>query len=243
MPGKNACIADYLGDLVLAFRPGEKPRQPLRRQVRQLRVLVGAGAGFFDGRLADIGGEDFERNPHDRGFQKFHQAHGDGIGLLAGGAPRHPDPDRLRGPSILYQGGEHLLLQFLEDRGFPEECRDGDETALAQCAGFLAIPFDLPAVVFQGFEPPEGHAPLDAPRQGAVLVVCEVHSGGAPHQSEYPGQVRVPFRPDRIPRLDAGLSVAREGRQVPCDFGRRQHKIRRTGGDGASRHAVELRGS
>ena len=30
---------------------------------------------------------------------------------------------------------------------------------------------------------------------------------------------------------------------MPRDSGRRQHKIRHTGGDGASRHAVELRGS
>ncbi len=37
--------------------------------------------------------------------------------------------------------------------------------------------------------------------------------------------------------------MARDGHQAPRDSGRRQHKIRRTGGDGAARHAVELRGS
>ena len=79
--------------------------------------------------------------------------------------------------------------------------------------------------------------------EGAVLVVREVHSGGAPHQPEYLGQFRIPRRLNRLPRLDAGPGIARDGRQLPRDSGRRQHKIHHTGGDGASRHAVELRGS
>ena len=39
------------------------------------------------------------------------------------------------------------------------------------------------------------------------------------------------------------MRIPRDGRQFPRDSGRRQHKIHYAGGDGASRHAVELRGS
>ena len=81
--------------------------------------------------------------------QKFHQADGDRISLLARGASRHPDPDRVSGGPILDQSGEHVRLQFLEDRWFPKECGDGDQTVLAQRVGFLAILLEMPAVVFQ----------------------------------------------------------------------------------------------
>ena len=76
-----------------------------------------------------------------------------------------------------------------------------------------------------------------------MLVVREIHSGGAPHQPEYLGQFRHPRRLSRLPKLDRDMRIARDGRQLPRDSGRRQHKIHYTGGDGASRHAVELRGS
>ena len=243
VPGKNAYVTDGLRNLVPAFRSGEEPRQSLRRDMGQRGVRVRAGAGLFDGRFADIGGENLERKAHFRVVQELHQADGDRISLLARGAPRHPDPDRILGPSILNQSGKHLLLQFLEDRRFPKECSDGDQTALAQRVCFLAILLEIPAVVFQRFEPAEGHAPLDASREGAVLVVREVHSGGAPHQPEYPGQFRISRRLSRLPRLDRDLRIARDGHQLPRDSGRRQHKIRHAGGDGASRHAVVLRGS
>ena len=123
VPGKNAYVADDLRDLVPAFRSGEEPRQSLRRDMRQRGVRVCAGAGFFDGRLADIGGENLERNADFRVVQEFHQADGDGISFLARGAPGHPDPDRILGRSILNQRGEHPLLQFLEDRRLPERTR------------------------------------------------------------------------------------------------------------------------
>ena len=139
-----------------------------------------------------------------RVVQEFHQADGDGISLLARGAPRHPDPDGILGRSILNQRGEHLLLQFLEDRWFPKECSDGDKTVLAQRVGFLAVLLEIPAVVFQLFESAEGHAPLDAPREGAVLVVREIHSGGAPHQPEYLGQFRILRRLSRLREARSG---------------------------------------
>ena len=147
------------------------------------------------------------------------------------------------GALILHQRGEYHPLQFLEDRRFPKECRDGDKTVLAQRVGFVAVLLEIPAVVFQRFESAEGHAPLDAPRQGAVLVVREVHAGGAAHQPEYPGQFGILRRLSRLRRFDRDLRIAREGYQLQRDSGRRKDIIHHTRGDGASRHAVELRGS
>ena len=149
VPGKNAYVADDFRDLVTAFGSGEEARQSPRRDMRNFGVLVCAGAGFCDRRFADIGGENLKWNARFCLVQEFHQADGDRISLLARGAPRHPDPDGIAGRSILDQGGEHLCLQFLEDRWFPKECSDGDQTVLAQRVGFLAILLQMPAVVFQ----------------------------------------------------------------------------------------------
>ena len=122
VPGENAYVTDDFSDLVAAFRSGEEPGQLLRRDMGQGGARVDAGAGFFDCRFADIGGENLEWNVHFRAVQEFHQANGDRISLLTGGAAGHPDPDWILGPSVLNQGGEHPLLQFLEDPRFPKEC-------------------------------------------------------------------------------------------------------------------------
>ena len=61
VPGKNTRVTDALRDLIPALRSGEEPRQALRRDMGQRGARVYAGAGFFDGRLADIGGEYLER--------------------------------------------------------------------------------------------------------------------------------------------------------------------------------------
>ena len=76
-----------------------------------------------------------------------------------------------------------------------------------------------------------------------MLVVREIHSGGAPQQPEYLVQFRFLRRLGRLPKVDPDPRIPRDGRQFPGDSGRRQHKIHHAGGDGASRHAVELRGS
>src|ERR1035438_1459622 len=241
VPGKNAYVADALCNLVPAFRTGEEPRQSLRRDMRNFGVLIYAGAGFGDRRFADIGSENLERNALSRLVQEFHQADGDRISLRAGGAPRHPDPNGVPGSPIPDQSGEHARLQILEDRWLPKECSDGDQAVLAQCGGFLAILLEMPAVVFEVFESAEGHAPLDAPRQGAGLVVREVHSGGAPYQPEYLGQFRIYRRPNPLPWVHRNIRMAREGHQIPRDSGRRQDIIHHAGGDGAAGHRSEER--
>ncbi len=152
--------------------------------MRQRATRVCGGAGFFDGGFAQIGSENLNRKALFRIVQKFHQADGDGISLLARGAPRHPDADGILRRSIVNQHGEYLPLQFLEDRRFPEKRRDGDKTVLAQSVCFIAVLLDVPAVSFQRYEAAEGHAPLDAPRQSTLLVVREVYSGSAPHQPQ-----------------------------------------------------------
>ncbi len=243
VPGKNAYVADVLCNLVPAFRTGEEPRQPLRRDVRNFGVLVYAGAGFCDRRFADIGGENLERNALSRLVQEFHQADGDRISLLTRCAPGHPDPDGVPGSPILDQSGKHAGLQILEERWLPKECSDGDQTVLAQCGGFLAILLEMPAVVFEVFESAEGHAPLDAPGQGAGLVVREVHPGGAPYQPEDLSQFRISRRPNLLPGVDRNIRMVRDGYQLPRDSGRRQDIIHHAGGDGAARHAIELRGA
>ena len=63
--------------------------------------------------------------------EEFHQTDGNGIGLFARGAPGNPDPNGILGRPILNQRWEYHPLQFIENRRFPKECRDGDKTVLA----------------------------------------------------------------------------------------------------------------
>src|SRR5258707_4237701 len=165
-------------------------------------VRVGAGPGFFDRDFADVGGENLEREAHFSLLQKLHQADGDRISFLARGAPWNPDPDWILASSILHQRWEHLLRHFVEDGWFAEEFGDGDKEALAQRVGFLVVLLEIPAVVVQRFEPSEGHAPLDAPLEGAGLVVREVHSGGGSQQPEYPLHFAFVRQRSRLPRPD-----------------------------------------
>src|SRR5207245_1855305 len=59
--GEDAQVADRLADLVVGVRLGEEAPQPLGRDVQLDVVDVDAGAGAFEGGLADVGGQDFDR--------------------------------------------------------------------------------------------------------------------------------------------------------------------------------------
>ena len=241
--GENAYVADELGDLVTAFRSGEEPRQSLRRDIGQRGVGVRPGAGLLDRRFAEIGGENLERKVNPRLLQEFYQAHGDRISFLAGGTPGHPDPDWVARRSFLGQGGKNLVLQFFEDLRLPKEFGHGDEKALVQSVHLVAISFEVQTVVFQVFESTEVHSTVNAPLKGVVPIVAEVHSGGAAQYAKYRVQFRSRRLFVRLSRLDRDTGIASQSHQFPGDSGRREYKIHHSGGDGASRHAVEPGGS
>src|SRR5664280_1429516 len=121
VPGENANFTDELGNLIPALRSGKEARQSLRRDASHRGLRVSAGPGLFDGHFADIGGENLERKLQIRLLKEFHQADGDRISLLTGGAPGYPDADRVLGTSILHQCGEHPLIQVREDGWFTKE--------------------------------------------------------------------------------------------------------------------------
>ena len=177
----------------------------------QRGARIYAGAGLFDGGLADIGGENLEREssllPHP-GIPSGRWRWNKPLRPRRSRAPRSgSDPS---GARFSTSAGNTVLLQFLEDRRFPKESGDGDKTALAQ-RGWLprGSARDPGCSLPDCFETAEGHAALDAPRQRAVLVVREVHSRGVPHQAEDLGQVGIPggssasVRLDRRPELPA----------------------------------------
>ena len=192
-----------LRDLVPAFRSGEEPRQSLRRDMGQRGARVCAGARLFDRGFADIGGENLERKC------RFRLRPGIPSGRWRSNKPPRPWRTRAprseldpRGARFSTSAGNTLFFSSSKTAGSRKNAVTVIKTALAQRGCFLAILLEIPAVVFQRFESAEGHAALDAPRQGAVLVVREIHSGGDAHQPEYLGQFRIPGRLNRLPRLD-----------------------------------------
>src|SRR5437867_8406673 len=95
MLGEDAQIAHRPADLILsAFHPHKKTSEAVRRDVQRDVLRIPARARPLDGRLADIRAEDLDRRGEAPGAERLEQAKGDGVGLLARGAPRNPDADR-----------------------------------------------------------------------------------------------------------------------------------------------------
>src|SRR5438093_13391812 len=95
MLGEDAQIAHRPADLILsAFHPHKKTSEAVRRDVQRDVLRIPARARLFDGRLADVRAEDLDWRGEAPGAEKFEQANGDRVGLLARGASWNPDADR-----------------------------------------------------------------------------------------------------------------------------------------------------
>ena len=121
---------------------------------------------------------------------------GDGIGFLAGGAAGHPDADRGARGLAGKEPRDDLFLERLEGLRVAEEIGDADQQVakerlhlgrgLLQIADVLVQPFDLV----------DGHAPLDAAVDGALLVLGKVVAGlGAQQDEDLLQRVSRPWEP------------------------------------------------
>ncbi|MEZ4601249.1 MAG: hypothetical protein R2940_15775 [Syntrophotaleaceae bacterium] len=131
----------------------------------------------------DIGGKDLDLELPLHPVHQLQQHDGDGVGLLAGGTPRHPDPHRPVGGMFL----EHLLqfiLQGGESLQIAEKAGDVDQQIDEQGLGLGSVAAQEAEVVFEALEAVQGHAALYAAAQGVLLVTGEIVAGGFLHQVE-----------------------------------------------------------
>jgi hypothetical protein len=121
LPRKETDIANLLGNAVIVVLPDEESVEAFSRDFVQGIRVVHAGARLLQRRFADIGPKDLDPGRRLATVEVFEKSNREGVGLLAGRAAGHPDPDRLpRGPPFT-QNRENVLAQRVERLRIPEE--------------------------------------------------------------------------------------------------------------------------
>ena len=116
------------------------------------------------------------------------QEDGDRIGLLAGGAAEHPDPQLVGRPLAFEELGHDLRLEDLELLGVAEELRHADEQVVEEVLRLGRLgpqELDIAADVVLLHDL---HAALDAPQEGVLLVAVEVVPGALAQDGRDPAE-------------------------------------------------------
>jgi hypothetical protein len=151
----------------------------------QVAGREGAGAGAGQRVLVHVGGVDLHPVAHRLVAQRFGQHHGDGEGLLAGGAARRPDADRLAAAAgAVEQPRQRVDLQCLPRRRVAEEAGDVDEDGVEEVVVFLGVDLQVVEVPVEALRTGVLDALLHAAQQGAALVAGEVEAVGAAEELE-----------------------------------------------------------
>ena len=156
------------------------------------------------------------------------------IGFLAGGAARHPDPDRFLRPFALEQFGKHVLGDLLEGLGIAEECRDRDQQIAEQRLRFVGIVTHNVVIFFQIVGARDLHPPRDPAQHGRTFVLGKIVTGAHPQMRENAPQqflVEIADVGNRHAVLDPDQIDQPLGEIVD-----RHDKIGNAGGNRAARH-------
>lgn len=248
LPREDAHVPDVLVDPVEMVLLPEEPPQPLGADLALDALGVDPRPGLVQGgRVADVGGEDLDRQPQRAVVQVLEQGHGQRVRLLAGRAPRHPDPDRGERRPVFDQHREDLALERLEHLRVPEEAGHVDEEVVIQRLDLGPVALQPADVLVEGRLRVERHAAHDPPAHGRVPVLREIDAGDGPDDSEDPA---VPV----LRGVDLGLDLGRRGLAggevgMRADLGeplrdvrRAQDEVHATAVDRADRHAGMPRG-
>ena len=173
--GEHAQVPDVLADLIEAVVVGEEPLQPPGGDVAFDAGGVPAGARLVDGRGADVGAEQLDRQITGVGIaQELEERDGDRVDLLAGRAAGDPDAQRRVAGPILEELGEDRRAEGLEGLRIAKEAGDVDQDLVAQRAGLLGVVLDQLGVGRQAGDAIDDHPPLDPPAKRGLLVAREV---------------------------------------------------------------------
>ena len=133
-------------------------------------------AGFVQEGVVEVGGEHLELARAGRLFRRFHERHGNGIGLLTGGTAEHPDADRIVA-ALLEELGKNFALQNVEGVRVAEKTRHADEHVGVQGVEFFGVASEEIGVGRRRRAFVQHHAPGDAPLDGGGFVEREIHPG------------------------------------------------------------------
>ena len=148
LPGEHDHLAQRLADPVAAVLLDKEPPQAFRRDILRQALGVQPVAGLVQQRVVEVGGEYLELAQAGRFLRGFHERHGDGIRLLAGGTAEHPDADRLVA-ALLEELGKNHVLEHVERFRVAEKTRHADEHIGVEGVEFLGVASEEIGVVLQ----------------------------------------------------------------------------------------------
>ena len=227
-------LADLLADQQAVAVRAEEALHALRPQRRRAARRVAAAPGVVDRLLVEVGGEDLQGPGRRGGGGPDHLAegHGQGVGLLAGGAARHPGAQRAAGGLAREQRRQDVGAQLIPHLLVAEEARHPDQQLAEQQLDLGGVGAQQLHVRRPPGEVEEGGAPLDAAQQRGLLVGREVVAGVAAQHLQDGGEHPVAAARGVGARVAAERGDDERGQRVR---GRDQHGV--TGGDGVGRHA------
>ncbi len=239
--GEDHDIAELLVDLVgLLVVAAEKAGQPGRAEIPGDAVRVDPLAGHAQRLLIHVAGENLQAAILLTAAKFLKEQHGDGVGLLAGGATRHPDAQSLFRLLGLHQRGHHLRNQDLKGFAIAEKTGHADEQIPGQELDLLRMTAQIFQILRQLVDMVQAHAPRDAAHEHFLAVAVEIVPGAGAQQS----QDAVHLVGDgRAIGLSSGVDkkvfhvLDQDGRHL---F-HRQDVVSQAAGHGALRHARVLR--
>ena len=132
---EHDAVAQFARHSVMVIFPGEKSRQPVRRNVRFDRVWIEPVAGESHGVRVDVRRENLNPRWPLQLLKRLEKQHGERIRLFPGAAPRTPDADRQRVLLPIDEVGDDFVRKEVEGRAATEKLRDADQQILAQQLG------------------------------------------------------------------------------------------------------------
>ncbi len=241
--GEQHELAQLTPDPVATRLPQEEALQALLGEIGDVRVRIEGLSRGGNRLLVEIGGEHLDLRLLDRTLSLLGEQHGNRIGLLAGGARRHPDANLIVAALVLDDLRQHLRRQRVERQRVAEEIRDADEQFLHQRHRFLGVLAQEPGVGLEIRKVPQVDAASHPPMHRARLVIREIVTGAnAEHVENLPhriGSRRGTRGEFSTPAVGAHLLV--EVVDALWHLGDRQDQIDQSGGDGIARHVAVFR--
>ena len=176
LPGEDDHLAQRLHDPVAAFLLDKKAPQAFRRDVLHEALGVKTVAGLVQERVIEVGGEHLELAQAGRVLRRFHERHGNGIRLLAGGTAEHPSAERFVA-APLEKLGKDRALENVERFRVAEKTGHADERVGVEGVQLLGVAAEEMGVALQRVLLAQHHAPGDAPLDGGGFVEREIHAG------------------------------------------------------------------
>lgn len=240
LDGEDDAVPQLLLDPVGVLLVHEEPRQTPFAHRRRDRSGVAVGARGLDRRGVEIRGEHLEVEVLAAVLDRLEHHHRNGVGLLAGGAAGHPDPQPVVPGPVGQQRRQPRPSQGLEGLRIPEEGADPDQPVAPERVDLPLVALQIAHVVGEMVDGVDAHPPLDPTQEGVPLVRREVVTPAHADQREDALQVvgRGAGRLRLAPHPTEGAGV---GDKTRGHLGDGEREVGGPGRDGTGRHAVELR--